>query len=234
LAARIASVKERQELRQGIEQLEAEAREAAESLASNAAQAVTNLHQRLEALLTEHDALHRARIEEQNRLHTLQLATSELQRNIANIKAELRMAAQGRTRHLRLPREHATHKRPWHVIVRFGRLYPVNFLVGGSRERNTASIHWNPGVEGEEVAQPIPGRGLDPGTPGGALTVALSNLPADEYYLVYHVYEDSFPAFIKARDAPVQQGFEMTWVPLENSVDLVIRPGSDEPPPRPL
>jgi hypothetical protein len=113
-------------------------------------------------------------------------------------------------------------------------LYPVHFLVGGVRERNTVSIQWRAGAEGEEMALPRPGAGLDPATPGGPLSVALRDLPADEFYLVYHVYEDSFAAFIQARDPPLARGYEMTWVPLENHMDLVTRPASDEPPPRPL
>jgi hypothetical protein len=234
IAERYALVEQRQQLRRRIQGLADETSAGEAALTAEAANAASNLNQLLETLLIEHDALHREWIEEQNRHGGLQAAISNLQTIVASAETQLRNAARSRTRQFRLPREHSTLKRPWHIIVRFGRLYPVNFMVRGTRERNTATIHWRPGPDDEEVAQPIPGRGLDPGTPGGALTVALTGLSSDDYYLVYNVYADSFGAFVKARDGPLEQGFEMGWVPLENHMDLLIQPASGEAPPRPL
>lgn len=233
-AERLRLVERREALRRKIEASRELELSGNQDLERREGASAAQLQERFRALVSEHQEVHREWVSERNRYETAMAAQAALQQRIEQTESGLRSATERQTRRLRLPREHDTSRKPWHVIVRHGHLYPVHLFVGGSKERNTMSIDWRTDVDGNEVVIPRPAGGLDPATAGAAVGNLFAALSPDEYYLVFHVYADSFAAFIQAREAPLRQGFEMTWVPLENSVHLIMRPWSDEPPPRPL
>lgn len=234
LAARLRLVEEREFMRRTLEAMQDQGQDAAQRLASRSASAAAELQDQLQTLLARQETLNRDWTEEQNRHQTLEAAATEARDRAAHAETELRSLAERQTRRLRLPREHDTARKPWHFIARHGRLYPVHLLIGGHKERNTGSILWHAAPDGNELLEPRPEVGLDPAAAGASLGSLFAAIPRDQFYLIFHVYEDSFAAFIRARDAAVSRGFEMTWVPLEKDTQLILRPWTDEAPPRPL
>jgi hypothetical protein len=216
LAPRLQLVERRQSLQQQVQALEERRQSAQNQLAA------TNLQQRREQQRTEQAALARAVVEEQNRLEVLQARVLE-------VESQLREVMQDQSRRLRLPREHSTSKRPWDVIVRHQRLYPVQFPRSGLRVRNSTSIAWHSAAPDEgEFADPIPGAGWDPASP--AFQDFLRQLARDEIYVVFQVYADSFAAFNQAKRTVADQGFDLGWVPLETDKRLKTSSRSQAPP----
>src|ERR1043166_3413428 len=113
-------------------------------------------------------------------------------------------------RELRLPKEHETGKRVLYVIVRYNRIYPCR---NSDLSRNESDIEWTSTFT-SETAEPRMGKGIVPGnTP--ALTTYFRNLPRESVYLVFCVFEDSFSAFITAKQRAVQSGLAFGWEPFQ-------------------
>jgi hypothetical protein len=77
--------------------------------------------------------------------------------------------------------------------------------------RNETDINWTSTLD-NEIAEPIQGKGLDP----NAVASYFSGLSSDEVYVVFCVYEDSFPAFIRAKQSTVASGVAYGWEPFRD------------------
>jgi hypothetical protein len=64
----------------------------------------------------------------------------------------------------------------------------------------------------DRIAEPIPGRGLDP----NAVAPYFSGLSGNDVYVAFLVFEDSFPAFIRAKQSAVAGGISYGWEPFRN------------------
>ena len=91
------------------------------------------------------------------------------------------------------------------IIVRYGHIYPCR---NSDLSRNETDINWTSTVN-NEIAEPIQGKGLEP----NAVASYFSGLSSDEVYVVFCVYEDSFPAFIRAKQSTVASGVAYGWEP---------------------
>jgi len=77
--------------------------------------------------------------------------------------------------------------------------------------RNETDINWTSGLD-NEIAEPIRGKGLDP----NAVASYFSGLSKDLVYVVFCVFEDSFPAFIQTKQSAVASGISYGWEPFRN------------------
>lgn len=144
-------------------------------------------------------------LEAQNRLDAAREAINRLKQNLGNIDLQVTAAFNDLERPLRLPVEHSTNKRVVYVLVRYGRLYPCS---NADFSQNTTDIKWTSNLDAE-IAEPIPGKGLAPSQAGAYF----GTLSPDSVYIVFCVFEDSFPAFIQAKELAVDRGISYGWEP---------------------
>lgn len=118
-----------------------------------------------------------------------------------------------RTNYMRLPNLSDTTKHPWLVIMQYGKVYPLDVFSADGR---TAVINNQDVVYQENTGfvEARPERG-EPSESGVAeMAQAFHQFSRTNYYFAFVVYEDSFPAFVQARDTAVKLGFQYGWNPL--------------------
>jgi hypothetical protein len=148
----------------------------------------------------------------------LKTATNELDRlKLAN------------TRLLRLPRERATGKKTFYIIVRYGKLYPVHLIRDGRREINNQTVDWRQTADGE-IATPRRDLGFDPSSGLAAFARLFTEIPADTYSIHFLVYDDSFPAFLLARKIPLARNYDTGWEFFSEDRPIVFSASGEAPP----
>lgn len=115
-------------------------------------------------------------------------------------------------RPLRLPKEHETGKRVVYLIARYGRIYPCR---NSDLSRNETDIIWTSGIS-DLTAEPIPGRGINPITNPATLEAYFASQSRESVYMAFCVFEDSFPAFIHAKEIAMAKGLSFGWDPFKN------------------
>jgi hypothetical protein len=222
----------RDQLRREIEMLQQALQTGQTQLISNTAPASMVIGQRV---LQESRAVQAARIEltqarvegeaMQSRIQELQTAMVQASNLLAEARGE-------QVQRLRLPREHETSRNPYFLILRFGKVYPVYILNNGQPEPNTQSLRWIDEPESLRRLEPVATQGLDPIARPPSWTAFLQRFPKETYYMVFQVYEDSFPAFTTVKTAAVRAGVEFTWQPRRNPEVLKLGVGPAPPPPQ--
>jgi hypothetical protein len=112
-------------------------------------------------------------------------------------------------RPLRLPREHDTGKRIIYVIARYGHIYPCR---NSDLSRNESDIVWTSKLD-SEIAEPIQGKGFDPVAYPQGVEAYFNSQSKDTVYMAFCVFQDSFPAFIRARQLAIASGITYGWEP---------------------
>ena len=113
-----------------------------------------------------------------------------------------------------------TTKQQWMVIVRYGKLYPLDLLSSDGRGlpvRNTGALLVHPGTF---IVEPRPGQGEDPESGVTRMAQAFKAGAKTNFYFAFWVYEDSFDAFARARETAVSLGFQYGWNPLPASQNI--------------
>ena len=159
---------------------------------------------------------------------------AELAAELEDIQKRLTQEMNQRVRKLRLPREHQTTKEPVEMLVRYGRVYPVQvYARGASSGFNDNMIKLQAVGDDLRELQPIPGKGVDPANNLRGLVNYYKQLPRNSY-LVFRVYGDSFGQFNLAKEAASRMGVELSWAPLEQDARIMMGFGGGAPPPPPL
>ena len=115
-------------------------------------------------------------------------------------------------RSLRLPKEYRTGKRVIYIIAQYGCIYPCR---NSDLSRNETSLTWTSDLF-HETAQPIRGKGIDPAVNAPGLESYFTGQSKNSVYVVFCVFEDSFPAFIRAKQLAVASGLAYGWEPFRN------------------
>ena len=142
------------------------------------------------------------------------IAVKHPRRAVAELKSKNDQTAKTQeVRQLRLPRERETDKSPLFVLLWEGRTFPLRL------EPNQL----NPAVGVREVGEsshltPRSGQGMDPSRLGSVVRGWSSR----DFYIVFVVFEDSFPAFQTARQSAVVAGFEYGWKPFRADAKITI------------
>ncbi len=123
------------------------------------------------------------------------------------------------TNRMRLPNLSGTTNKPWNVIVRYGRVYPLYLLAPAGRAplKNSRTLDWR-----GAYVEPQPGRGDDPEGAVADMARAFRSSAQTNYYFAFWVYEDSFAAFNRAKEVVFNQGMQYGWEPMAENARLAL------------
>lgn len=158
--------------------------------------------ERLKFLNSELAAAQARKLEVENSLAAVGENIKRLKQRLADMERQVTAKLNELQRPLRLPREHETDKRVTYIIARYGHIYPCR---NADLSRNETDINWTSKLDGE-IAEPIRGKGFDPFVDSRGLANYFGNQSRDTVYVVFCVFDDSFPAFVRARQLAVDSG----------------------------
>ena len=164
--------------------------------------------ERLKFLNSELATAQARKLDIQNSLAAAEENIKRLKQRLADMEKQVTAKLDELQHPLRLPKEHETGKRVVYIIVRYGHIYPCR---NSDLSRNETDTIWTSGLD-NEIAEPIRGKGLDP----NAVAFYFSGLSKDFVYVVFCVFEDSFPSFIRAKQSAVTSGISYGWEPFRN------------------
>jgi hypothetical protein len=113
---------------------------------------------------------------------------------------------------MRLPNVSNTSKQSWPVIIFAGRLYPLDVLSTDGRGlplRNDWTL-----IRQARFVEPRPELGDEPSQGVSQMVEAFKANGKTNYYFAFWVYDDSFEAFMRARETATRLGFQYGWEPL--------------------
>jgi hypothetical protein len=123
---------------------------------------------------------------------------------------------------MRLPNISNTSKQPWAVIVRYGKLYPLDLLSTNGRAAELPN-HRTLSRQARYV-EPRPDLGDKPEQGVTEMAQAFKDSGQTNFYFAFWVYDDSFAAFIRARETAARLGFQYGWEPLPQNERLQLGP----------
>jgi hypothetical protein len=195
----------RKKLRDQLQQTRDAVARGGQELDATAAADPSERLKRIEAQLADAQA---QKLDAQNRLAAVEENSKRLQQRRSALEQQVIVKFNESQRPLRLPREYQTGKRVSYFIARYGRIYPCR---NADLSRNETDLTWTSKMDDESV-QPIPGKGIDPAN-ARELQNYFDSQSKDEIYAAFCVFEDSFPAFIRARQLAAASGFAFGWEP---------------------
>jgi len=195
----IALLSTRKELQDSIQQIRDTVLQNGKELdAANAADPA----ERLKFLNSELATAQTRKLEIQNSVAAAEDNVKRLKQRLADMEGQVTAKLDELQRPLRLPREHDTGKQVVWLIARYGHIYPCR---NADLSRNETDINWTTELDGE-IAEPIRGRGIDPILNPGELSNYFDRQSSEEIYFAFNVFEDSFPAFIQAKQIAIRNG----------------------------
>jgi hypothetical protein len=168
--------------------------------------------ERLKFLNSQFAAAQARKLETQNSLAAAEENSKRLKQRLNDLDKQAVTLINESQRPLRLPREYQTGKRVIYVIARYGRIY---LCRNSDLSRNETDINWTSSLD-SETAEPIRGKGIDPILNPGVVRSFLNNQSRETIYMVFCVFEDSFPDFLRAKQITVDAGFAYGWEPFRN------------------
>ena len=169
--------------------------------------------ERLKFLNAQLAAAEAHKLDAKNSLAAADENTKRLKQRLADLERQVTTKLDELQRPLRLPKEHETGKRVIYIIARYGHIYLCrNFDLS----RNETDINWTTTLTGE-TAEPRRGQGIDPTGSTAGLINFFKNMSDDSVYVAFCVYEDSFPAFIRAKQLASDCGLAYGWEPFQIS-----------------
>jgi len=165
--------------------------------------------ERLKFLNTQLASTQARKLEVKNSLAAADENIKRLKQRLADMERQVTAKLDELQRTLRLPKEHETGKQVIYIIARYGRIYTCrNYDLS----RNEADIVWTTTLTGEK-AEPVQGRGIDPQLNAEGLKNFFKNMSDNSAYVAFCVFEDSFPAFIRAKQLAAESGLAYGWEP---------------------
>jgi hypothetical protein len=169
--------------------------------------------ERMKTLNSQLTAAQTRKIEAQNSLAASKENVKRLNTRLAALDKQAAVLVNESRRQLRLPKEHETSKRVIYVIARYGRIYTCR---NSDLSRNETDIEWTSTLT-SQIAEPKAGKGTDPVGNAAGLRAYFRNLSKDSVYVAFCVFEDSFPAFIRAKQLAAEIGLAYGWDPFQLS-----------------
>jgi len=202
----VSLLAERQQLESEIKLIRELAAQNAKELDANAGSDPTERLKKLDAQITEDEI---KKLEAQNKIAA---STEEKQHVAAQLdaaKKQMAEIAKLSQRELRLPREHDTDRQVVYVIALYGHIYVCHNV---DMTRNETDIKWKD-QGGVEYADPKKNKGWEPAANASQLRTYFTAQAHNSVYVVFIVMEDSFPAFIQAKQLAVESGLPYGWLP---------------------
>lgn len=169
--------------------------------------------ERMKALNSQFTAAQTRKTQAQNSLAASKENVKRLNTRLAGLDKQASDLVNESQRQLRLPKEHETSKRVIYVIARYGRIYTCR---NSDLSRNETDIEWTSTLT-SEIAEPKAGKGIDPAISAPGLKAYFRNLSENSVYVAFCVFEDSFPAFIRAKQLATESGLTYGWDPFQLS-----------------
>jgi hypothetical protein len=197
---------ERQELDQQIKRIRELAAQNAKEIDANAG---SDPGERLKTLNAQIAELEVKKLTAQNKLDASKEEEKRVAARLISLQKQMADAKKMSERELRLPREHDTDRQVVYAIVVYGRVY---FCRNLDMTRNEKDIAWTEKL-GAEYADPRKNGGLDPITNAAQLRSYFTAQAHNSIYVDFITLEDSFPAFIQAKQLAVESGLPYGWIP---------------------
>lgn len=139
----------------------------------------------------------------ENQKKSLKEEKERLAKRLADLKKRGEEATEEKTQGFRFPRERASAKNPYWILLSGGEFFPVKNV-------DSRSDYWETYVtvrssSTRDEIQPIAGRGLKSEK---EIRGVLSSISTASYYPVFLVAPDSFSQFRKAKEIALRMGFE--------------------------
>jgi hypothetical protein len=171
--------------------------------------------ERLKALNAQIAAAEVKKLEAQNSLAASKDEEKHTKERLEALKKQMAEVAAKSERQLRMPKEHDTDRQVVYIILRYDRLY---FCRNLDLTRNDTDFHWTI-KGGVETPDPIKDKGLDPDVNAAVLRNYFTTQARNSVYVVFIALDDSFPAFIRAKQIAVECGLPYGWQPWRLDVD---------------
>ena len=169
--------------------------------------------ERMKNLNAQLAAAQAKKLEAENGLAASKENTKRLNTRLAGLEKQATDLVNESQRQLRLPKEHETGKRVIYIIARYGHIYTCR---NADLSRDETDIEWT-STPGSEIAEPKQGKGIDPSANAAALRTYFRSQSGSSVYMAFCVFEDSFPAFIRAKQLAVECGLAYGWDPFQFS-----------------
>ncbi|MEI7730135.1 MAG: hypothetical protein WCO56_11225 [Verrucomicrobiota bacterium] len=164
--------------------------------------------ERLKFLNAQMATVQARKLEAQNSLSAANENNKRLKQRAEALQQQVSEVINESQHSLRLPKEYATGKHPFYVIVQYGSIYPCRYA---DMRKNELSIKWT-SIGGSDIANPIPGSGYAGGD-STRIRDLFKTIPRDDVYLTFCVFEDSFPEFNKAKQIATALNLPYGWEP---------------------
>lgn len=182
--------------------------------------------ERMKDLNAQFQSAQATKLAASNSLATSKENSERLKQRLAALEKQVVNRVNESQRQLRLPKEHETGKRVIYAIVRYGRIYPCR---NSDLSRNETDIDWTLTLT-TELAVPKPGKGMDPSAPG--LRAYFRKQVENSAYVAFCVFEDSFPAFLRAKQLATETGLAYGWEPFQITRPVVFSDTGEAPKPQ--
>ena len=169
--------------------------------------------ERMKNLETQLAAAQAKKLEALNSLAASKENAKRLNMRLVGLEKQATDLVNASQRQLRLPKEHETGKRVVYIIARYGRIYTCR---NSDLSRNENDIEWTSTLT-SQIAEPRNGKGIDLTVNSAELRTYFRNQSESSVYVAFCVYEDSFPAFIKAKQLATESGLSYGWEPFQFS-----------------
>jgi hypothetical protein len=133
----------------------------------------------------------------------------------------------------RLPKEnHNSPKHSIYICARNGKIYPVEKRDGKRITLNTDTLEWEMHSGGQWLVFEK-STGWEVGeTAGKEWADYLNEIPKEQYYLSFYVWDDSYDAMRQAKRIATEQGFSVGWEPCSGPFGIGAGGGTPPPPPQ--
>lgn len=207
--AQVSLLERRRQLQDEIQAIRELTSQSAKDLENAASSDPT---ERMKSLNTQFATAQARKLEAQNSLAASNENAKRLKARLVGLEKQATDLVSESQRKVRLPKEHETGKSVIYIIARYGRIYPCR---NSDLSRNETDIEWTSVASGE-TAEPKQGRGIDPAN-AAALRTYFRKLSGSSSYVAFCVFEDSFPAFIRAKQLASEGGLAYGWEPFQLS-----------------
>lgn len=149
---------------------------------------------------------------------------AEIQRTIEQLQQP---RPDWRTNQMRLPVVSSTDKKPWFVVMQYGKIFPVRRLAARTpvaEEENRQSLDWRALRDGRTELITKSGLGEDPETGVTRMVRQFQSTSRTNLYFSFLVKDDSFPAFNLAKETADRLGFQCGWEPFTAEEPIFLGP----------
>jgi hypothetical protein len=180
------------------------------------------------ALAEELRTLARREAELQNLIAATEAETARLRERESALKAQVQRQREAQTVKLRFPKERARTRSSLPVICQHGRIYPIHTA---SHALDRVNIQWRTTGTDAEESTPLPERGLQMPSDANGWREVLRAMKAENIYVAFYVYPDSYEAFRAAKEMAIETRFEFGIEVVRAGRKLIWGSSGSSPPP---